>query len=127
LRFVADCSMLVGMGETGHGAAPDGPASRSLGVVSKGRLAWLDVAELPLTPGRFRVKTLYSGLSAGTELTYLKGSNPALHSSWDREWGIFQAERPATAYPVQQLGYMEVGRVGRQPDGRRSMRGGWWR
>ena len=85
--------------------------SRSLGVRAPGALEWLSVEDRPLEPGRFRVDTFFSGFSAGTELTYLKGTNPYLHASWDPAWGIFRAEEPAEAYPVAQLGYMEVGRV----------------
>jgi threonine dehydrogenase-like Zn-dependent dehydrogenase len=87
------------------------PPSRTLAVPEPGRLAWVEAEERPLTSGRFRVETLFSGLSAGTELTFLKGTNPYLHASWDPEWGVFRADRPATGYPVLQLGYMEVGRV----------------
>jgi threonine dehydrogenase-like Zn-dependent dehydrogenase len=69
------------------------------------------VEEPPLEAERFRVQTLYSGLSAGTELTFLKGTNPFLDASWDAEWGVFRHDGQATGYPVRQLGYMEVGRV----------------
>lgn len=61
--------------------------------------------------GEFFVETLYSGLSAGTELTYYKGTNPYLHAGFDDELGVFDGGRPATSYPIRRLGYMEVGRV----------------
>src|SRR5690242_11996830 len=60
--------------------------------------------------GAFRVRTLYSGVSAGTELSYLKGTNPALHAQFDPELGLF-GDPPPAPYPVTRLGYMEVGRV----------------
>jgi SAM-dependent methyltransferase len=73
--------------------------------------ALLDI-ELPaLAAGRFSVRTCWSGISSGTELSYLKGTNPYLHAAWDAELGVFRHDRPATAYPVDRLGYMEVGRV----------------
>jgi threonine dehydrogenase-like Zn-dependent dehydrogenase len=50
-------------------------------------------------------------LSAGTELTFFKGTNPYLHSSWDGDRGVFRAGRPERSYPVTTMGYMEVGRV----------------
>lgn len=65
----------------------------------------------PLPEGRFDVHTLYSGLSAGTDLTWVKGTNPALHSSWDAELGLFRPEAPKSGYPVRRFGYMQVGRV----------------
>jgi threonine dehydrogenase-like Zn-dependent dehydrogenase len=61
--------------------------------------------------GQFRVETLYSGLSAGTELTWFKGTNPYLHAAWDSRLGAFRRDRPATGFPVRAPGYMEVGRV----------------
>ena len=85
--------------------------TQALGIRAEDEAALLDV-ELPeLTDGRFRVHTEFSGVSAGTELTFLKGTNPDLRASWDGELGVFRPDRPAAAYPVEKLGYMEVGRV----------------
>ena len=61
--------------------------------------------------GQFRLETLYTGLSAGTELTFFKGTNPYLHAAWDKQLGVFRRDRPATGFPVRAPGYMEVGRV----------------
>jgi threonine dehydrogenase-like Zn-dependent dehydrogenase len=61
--------------------------------------------------GEILVETLYSGISAGTELTFVKGTNPALHAGWDPELGVFDPQRPHAGYPLRRLGYMEVGRV----------------
>ncbi|BCB91542.1 zinc-dependent alcohol dehydrogenase [Phytohabitans suffuscus] len=61
--------------------------------------------------GTFRVATLYSGVSAGTELSYVKGSNPLLSARLDPELGLFVEGEAAQEYPVTRLGYMEVGRV----------------
>ena len=41
--------------------------------------------EPPLEPGQVRVRTIYSGISAGTELTAYRGSNPYLTKRWDEE------------------------------------------
>jgi threonine dehydrogenase-like Zn-dependent dehydrogenase len=54
---------------------------------------------------------VFTGLSAGTELTFLKNTNPYLFSSWDAAAGVFRDGEPAVRYPVPFLGYMEVGRV----------------
>jgi NADPH-dependent curcumin reductase CurA len=86
-------------------------SAQTLGVRAPGEPALLEV-ELPeLRDGAFHVETLYSGLSAGTELTYVKGTNPYLHAEWDAELGVFRPQQPAQAYPVRHMGYMEVGRV----------------
>ena len=67
------------------------------------------VADVP--PDRFAVRTRYSGLSAGTELSLFKGTNPYLSSSWDADLGLFRPGEAATSYPVNTLGYMEVATV----------------
>ena len=54
---------------------------------------------------------MYTGLSAGTELTFLKGTNPYLHSRWDEDRGVFVPGEPSARYPVNFLGYMEVARI----------------
>lgn len=87
------------------------PVETALGLAAPGELEFLEVDEGPLRDGTFHVETLYSGLSAGTELTYLKGTNPYLHASWDPELGVFREDVPAQGYPLTRLGYMEVGRV----------------
>lgn len=66
---------------------------------------------MPPEGGQVRVDTLFSGLSAGTELTFVKGSNPYLHALYDAAAGVFRECAPARRYPVQSMGYMEVARV----------------
>jgi 2-desacetyl-2-hydroxyethyl bacteriochlorophyllide A dehydrogenase len=70
-----------------------------------------EVAEQPLGPGEARLRTLYSGISAGTELTAYRGSNPYLHKRWDPELRLFTAGDAAQQYPVRGWGYEEVGEV----------------
>jgi len=66
----------------------------------------------PLEPHELRLRTLYSGISAGTELTAYRGSNPYLHKRWDTSRKLFvPAEQPALTYPVSGWGYEEVGEV----------------
>ncbi|NUW41433.1 zinc-binding dehydrogenase [Nonomuraea rhodomycinica] len=85
--------------------------SRVLCVAAPGEVTLVE-EELPAVPeGGFRVETVYSGISAGTELTYVKGTNPYLAASWDRALGLFRPGAPALAYPVRGIGYMQVGRV----------------
>ncbi|GAA0466661.1 hypothetical protein Ade02nite_46390 [Paractinoplanes deccanensis] len=82
-------------------------SDRNLVVAGPGRL---EIVHEAVEPGPFRVHTLYSGISAGTELSFVKGTNPALHAGFDPVLGLF-GDKPASAYPVRRLGYMEVGRV----------------
>jgi NADPH:quinone reductase-like Zn-dependent oxidoreductase len=84
---------------------------RSLGVQEQGEAYFFSYEEGPPSPDHFRIETLYSGISSGTETTFLHGTNPYLHARWDEEYGIFQQGEPSTHYPIPFLGYMEVGRV----------------
>lgn len=84
---------------------------RSLGIEDKGRAYFFSYEEGPLPPDHFRLDTLYTGISAGTELTFLHGTNPYLQARWDDEFGLFHQGEPSTQYPVPFMGYMEVGRV----------------
>jgi threonine dehydrogenase-like Zn-dependent dehydrogenase len=66
----------------------------------------------PLNSHEVRLQTLYSGISAGTELTAYRGSNPYLHKQWDAARKLFlPAEQPTLTYPVSGWGYEEVGEV----------------
>jgi threonine dehydrogenase-like Zn-dependent dehydrogenase len=84
---------------------------RSLGVEAPHKMYIWSYEEGLLPDGHFRLDTLYTGLSAGTELTFFKATNPYLHSRWDGEYGIFIPNEAGQHYPVPFLGYMEVGRV----------------
>jgi threonine dehydrogenase-like Zn-dependent dehydrogenase len=99
---------------------------RSLGVAQPGELTFFQEPAPPLEEGQFRVATLYSGLSAGTEISFLRGTNPYLVSCWDEELCVFGDVdgdgdatdvgsngngSPQASYPVRSLGYMETGQV----------------
>ncbi len=91
---------------------PEGRIVRSLGVQSPGRLSYAEAyTEGPLGDGMFALETLYSGFSAGTELTFVKGLNPYLHARWEPEFGVFVEGSAGMSYPVPFLGYMESARV----------------
>lgn len=83
----------------------------SLGVEAPGRMYAWEYDEAPPEDGQVRLETLYSGFSAGTELTFVKGGNPYLHSRWDAHYGVFVEGEPSARFPVPFLGYMEVARV----------------
>ena len=40
-------------------------------------------ADRPLEAHEVRLRTLFSGISAGTDLTACRGTNPYLHKRWD--------------------------------------------
>ena len=90
---------------------PNPSTCRSLGVASPGQPAFFELAQPPLDDGCVRVRTVFSGLSAGTELSFVKGTNPYLSSRWDAELGVFVQGQPTYSFPVRSMGYMEVGRV----------------
>jgi 2-desacetyl-2-hydroxyethyl bacteriochlorophyllide A dehydrogenase len=69
-----------------------------------------DEPDAPLADGEVRVETLYSGISAGTELTQYRGSNPHLHRRWDPDRRLFVDGDARERYPLV-VGYEEVGRV----------------
>ncbi|WP_069385934.1 zinc-binding dehydrogenase [Cellulosimicrobium cellulans] len=83
---------------------------RNLVVVGPGRVE-LVAEDLPPVPdGGLLLETVTTGLSAGTELTFVKGDHPGLRSALDPELGLFVPQE-GSGYPVRRLGYMEVARV----------------
>ncbi len=67
---------------------------------------------LPLQPREVRLRTLFSGISAGTELTAYRGTNPYLHKRWDNERRLFVSDgRDAPQYPLKGWGYEECGEI----------------
>jgi 2-desacetyl-2-hydroxyethyl bacteriochlorophyllide A dehydrogenase len=68
-----------------------------------------------LTPepdaGEVRVRTLYSGISAGTELATYRGTNPYLKKQWDPEAALFLPGESTFRYPVTAWGYSEAGEI----------------
>jgi 2-desacetyl-2-hydroxyethyl bacteriochlorophyllide A dehydrogenase len=79
----------------------DGPRSASV----------IDTPEPEMAADQVRIRTLYSGISAGTELTAYRGTNPYLNSRWDNESRLFVPGDSTFAYPVDGWGYEEVGEV----------------
>ena len=94
---------------------PDGPGADvpcfSLGVPARGELGFFACEVPEPQDGEALVRTWYSGLSAGTELTYLKGTDPSFTSRRDPELGVFVPGEPARRYPVTAMGYMECAEV----------------
>ncbi|SHJ84503.1 2-desacetyl-2-hydroxyethyl bacteriochlorophyllide A dehydrogenase [Geosporobacter subterraneus DSM 17957] len=70
------------------------------------------VEERALLGNEVRIKTLYTGISAGTELASYRGSNPFLSKKWDTANRIFEKEAETSwSYPLKQWGYEEVGEI----------------
>jgi 2-desacetyl-2-hydroxyethyl bacteriochlorophyllide A dehydrogenase len=65
----------------------------------------------PLTTDGVRIATWYSGISAGTELTAYRGTNPYLTGTWDADLRLFRPGEPTFGYPVVGWGYSEMGEV----------------
>ena len=74
----------------------------------------LDFEPLPdraLLPGEVRLRTLLSGVSAGTELSQYRATSPYMSRQWDSTRRVFRDGEPSWTYPVTNLGYEEVGEV----------------
>ncbi|RBY82908.1 zinc-binding alcohol dehydrogenase [Geodermatophilus sp. TF02-6] len=91
---------------------------RTIGVVAPGRPAVVDDVEPEPGPGQAWVRTEWSGISAGTEVAIVRGTDPHHQLHWDPDLRSFDGDGPTAGYPVRGLGYMEVGRVteSRTPD-----------
>jgi|GEM_PF-275345 len=82
-------------------------------ILEPGQVGVRTEAAGQLGDGEFFVRTLYSGISAGTELTFFTGTNPKVSEGWDAEHRLFRgdlAPDPAEAYPLLK-GDMEAGIV----------------
>ncbi|MFD1713522.1 zinc-binding dehydrogenase [Amnibacterium flavum] len=71
----------------------------------------VDEESTPLASDEVRIATLYSGISAGTELTAYRGTNPYLNKRWDEDRRLFVDGSTSFEYPVNGWGYEEVGEV----------------
>jgi len=75
------------------------------------QVAIVDYDDPPLEADGVRIATLLSGISSGTELTSYAGTNPHTHKQWDSERRMFVEGERTQAYPIDNWGYEEVGRV----------------
>lgn len=98
--------------DTGLAAERTAAVSREVAVIGPRDVRVQDVELPPLGPEEVRLRTLFSGISAGTELTAYRGSNPYLHKRWDADRRLFvPGDRPQLAYPLRAWGYEEVGEI----------------
>lgn len=88
---------------------------RSIAIAFTGprTVSFVEEADRPLQHQEVRLRTLYSGISTGTELTAYRGTNPYLHKRWDAAARLFMTDRDheTIQYPVHGWGYEEVGEV----------------
>jgi len=85
---------------------------RALVLTGPGQLEFEALQREPLDPGSVRIETLFSGLSAGTELSQFRGTNPFMTRHWDEANRVFRPDGdPSWSFPVRNLGYEEVGEV----------------
>ena len=82
-----------------------------LQLVEPRKLEWVARQARTLEPFEVRVRTLYSGISAGTELTQYRGTNPYLEKRWDAERKLFVSGDASQTYPLEGFGYEQVGEI----------------
>jgi len=87
-------------------------SNKALILTAPRELAFEESAFDPLGPDEVRIRTLFSGISAGTELTQYRGTNPFMHRRFDEAQRLFvDAEVPSWDWPVRNLGYEESGEI----------------
>lgn len=85
---------------------------RALALSAPRTLFFEPLPEAPLGAQEVRIRTLYSGVSAGTELSQYRGTNPFMHRRFDEPRRLFvDADGPSWPWPVRNLGYEEVGEI----------------
>lgn len=85
---------------------------RALVLTAPRQLAFEPIEPVALKPNEVRIATLFSGISAGTELSQYRGTSPFMNKSWDAQNKVFRpSETPSWTFPVRNLGYEEVGEI----------------
>lgn len=85
---------------------------RGLMLTAVRQLAFEELSVNPLGPNEVRIRTLFSGISAGTELSQYRGTSPFMNRQWDLANRVFRdAETPSWRFPVRNLGYEEAGKI----------------
>jgi threonine dehydrogenase-like Zn-dependent dehydrogenase len=79
---------------------------------SPGVVSLADYEDGPVSDSEVLIETLYSGISAGTELTAAyQGTNPYTNKRWDEDRRLFVQGGRSIEYPIDGWGYEEVGRI----------------
>ncbi len=86
--------------------------TRALILNAPRELAFEDQPDAPLAADEVRIRTLFSGISAGTELTQYRGTNPFMNRRFDETQRLFlDTDTPSWTWPVRNLGYEEAGEI----------------
>jgi 2-desacetyl-2-hydroxyethyl bacteriochlorophyllide A dehydrogenase len=84
----------------------------AVALVGPRQVELVDEPSLPLGADEVRIRTLLSGVSAGTEMAFYRGTNPYLEKRWDAAKRVFAAgSGQSIEYPMTKWGYEEVGEV----------------
>ncbi|MBA3896641.1 MAG: zinc-binding dehydrogenase [Sphingomonadaceae bacterium] len=84
---------------------------KSLILTAPRVLEFEDTTDAPLAPNEVRIRTLFSGISAGTELTQYRGTSPFMNRQWDEARRLFTDGEASWSYPIRSLGYEESGEI----------------
>ncbi len=85
---------------------------QALVLVGPRKLEYETFEDVALGPDEVRIQTLYSGISAGTEMTQYRATSPYMNKLWDESRRLYLPGAGVSwDYPVRNLGYEEVGRV----------------
>jgi NADPH:quinone reductase-like Zn-dependent oxidoreductase len=83
----------------------------AIGVAAPGRPEIFTHEEPEPAFGELWLRTEWSGISAGTEVSLVRGTDPHHAVGWNPEQRSFGAAGRRADYPIRGLGYMEVARV----------------
>lgn len=91
-------------------AERSGLQGRAAQILAVGQVGLIEAPVRAPGEGEVLVRTLLSGISAGTELSIIQGSNPYLHKRWDASLRLFVAaeDMPHLRFPLA-FGYEAVG------------------
>ena len=104
---------------------------RALVLTAVRQLAFEDVTRAPLGPSEVRIRTLFSGISAGTELSQYRGTSPFMNRQWDDGHRVFRdaedAERTfrSATSAMRKPARSSSGAGGEVFPGRRPVFGNW--
>jgi 2-desacetyl-2-hydroxyethyl bacteriochlorophyllide A dehydrogenase len=73
-------------------------------------ISFREYNEKTINPKEVKVKTIYSGISHGTEMNVYRGIAPFFNKTWDPSLRLFKIGKASWEYPIT-YGYEEVGRV----------------
>src|SRR5450759_1600596 len=85
--------------------------SRIVAFTAPHTVGFNEIADPILKPNEVRIKTLFSGISRGTEMTVYRGGSSFFSKHYDSVTRLFLAnDTPDWSYPIS-FGYENVGEV----------------